>query len=101
MFIAHLVLKGLIFEVFSSSYNISIANINRYPAIGSPCLHPLPIFKGFEMFPLITVTAEKLVFTFTPRMILIHSKKTLPKFNTLRAVKVKSKLTLSKAFTVD
>ena len=32
-------------------FKISVANMNRYAAIGSPCLHPRLMSMGFDKLP--------------------------------------------------
>ena len=44
------VVYGLILLFFNIKAKISIAKINKYPDIGSPCLQPLCISKGVDIF---------------------------------------------------
>ena len=47
---------------------MSMFKINKYPEIGSPCMHPVSTLNGIEMLPFTTATDLKLVPASKPKL---------------------------------
>ena len=73
---------------------ISMQIINRKLAIGSPCLHPLPILNLELMFPHMFITQEKLLSS-----ILTQTLTSCPKLKKVKHLFIKEKDTESYAFS--
>ena len=85
---------GVIFSrelIFNSK--ISTHRINRYPAIGSPCLHPLPTFILGVGIPFIITTDSKFF-----KRVVIQSIVNWLKLNSFRVFCINSNDIESKAF---
>ena len=85
---------GVIFSrelIFNSK--ISTHKINRYPAIGSPCLHPLPTFILGVGIPFIITTDSKFF-----NRVVIQSMVSWLKLNNFRVFCINSNEIESKAF---